>query len=247
MTGITDLAGSAQPACRQIRQLLGVYIVGAIDPAERAYVDAHLADCRDCREELAGLAGLPALLGRVSLVDAERLSEDGHGLPDMDEPPAELLNSLLRRVAGRRRTRSKRRRRAASMSPAAASSAASSQSARSGSAATNGPYARVAPTSGTDSPIRTCTPPSPSLATAQSSSVSRVLPMPASPVIRSSWAWPPLARVNSASAVPRSAARPTPSATRSLPAGCRRCGGCTGAWRRRAAISRAPSRCTAAR
>lgn len=105
MTGITDLAGSAQPACRQIRQLLGVYIVGAIDPAERAHVDAHLADCRDCREELAGLAGLPALLGRVSLVDAERLSEDGHGLPDMDEPPAELLNSLLRRVAGRRRTR----------------------------------------------------------------------------------------------------------------------------------------------
>jgi Putative zinc-finger len=105
MTGITDLTGPAQPACRQIRQLLGVYIVGAIDPAERAYVDAHLADCRDCREELAGLAGLPALLGRVPLVDAERLSEDDHGLPDMDEPPAELLNSLLRRVAGRQRTR----------------------------------------------------------------------------------------------------------------------------------------------
>jgi hypothetical protein len=105
MTGITDLAGSAQPSCRQIRQLLGVYVVGAIDPAERAHVDAHLAACRECREELAGLAGLPALLGRVPLIDAERLSEDDHGLPDMDEPPAELLNSLLRRVAGRRRTR----------------------------------------------------------------------------------------------------------------------------------------------
>jgi hypothetical protein len=105
MTGITGTAGPAGPACREIRQLLGIYVVGAIDPAERAYVDAHLAECRDCREELGGLAGLPALLGRVPLVDAERLSEGGYGLPDMDEPPAELLNALLRRVAVRRRTR----------------------------------------------------------------------------------------------------------------------------------------------
>jgi hypothetical protein len=105
MTGITGMAGPTGPACREIRQLLGIYVVGAIDPAERAYVDAHLADCRDCREELGGLAGLPALLGRVALVDAERLSEGGYGLPDMDEPPAELLNALLRRVAVRRRTR----------------------------------------------------------------------------------------------------------------------------------------------
>jgi len=105
MTGITGMAGPTGPACREIRQLLGIYIVGAIDPIERAYVDAHLADCRDCREELGGLAGLPALLGRVPLIDAERLSEGGYGLPDMDEPPAELLNALLRRVAVRRRTR----------------------------------------------------------------------------------------------------------------------------------------------
>jgi len=93
------------PACREIRQLLGVYVVGAIDSAERAYVDGHLADCGACREELGGLAGLPALLGRVPLADAERLSEGGYGLPDMEEPPAEMLNGLLRRVALRRRGR----------------------------------------------------------------------------------------------------------------------------------------------
>jgi hypothetical protein len=93
------------PACREIRQLLGVYVVGAIDPAERAYVDGHLAECGACREELGGLAGLPALLGRVPLADVERLSEGGYGLPDMEEPPAELLNGLLRRVAVRRRGR----------------------------------------------------------------------------------------------------------------------------------------------
>ncbi len=93
------------PACREIRQLLGVYVVGAIDPAERSIVDAHLHGAADCREELSGLAGLPALLGRVPLADAERLTAAGPGLPDMAEPPAELLNGLLRRVAARRRAR----------------------------------------------------------------------------------------------------------------------------------------------
>jgi hypothetical protein len=93
------------PACREIRQLLGVYVVGAIDPSERAIVDLHLQDCPACREELSGLAGLPALLGRVPREDVLRMGEGGVGLPDMDEPPAELLNSLLRRVAGTRRTR----------------------------------------------------------------------------------------------------------------------------------------------
>ncbi|HEY1621141.1 MAG TPA: zf-HC2 domain-containing protein [Streptosporangiaceae bacterium] len=97
--------GGAGPACREVRQLLGVYVVGAIDPAERAVVDDHLASCRDCREELSGLAGLPALLRRVPLADAERLAEGGYGVPDMAEPPAELLNSLLRRVTARRRNR----------------------------------------------------------------------------------------------------------------------------------------------
>jgi predicted anti-sigma-YlaC factor YlaD len=93
------------PACREIRQLLGVYVVGAIDPSERAIVDLHLQDCPACREELSGLAGLPALLGRVPREDVLRMGDGGVGLPDMDEPPAELLNSLLRRVAGTRRTR----------------------------------------------------------------------------------------------------------------------------------------------
>ena len=39
--------------CPEVRISLGVYVLGAIDPAERAVVDAHLATCRDCRDELA--------------------------------------------------------------------------------------------------------------------------------------------------------------------------------------------------
>ncbi len=97
---MTELAG-----CGDIRQALGVYVVGAIDPAERAIVDAHLSWCQDCREELAGLAALPALLGRVPLADAERLALDDAELRDLEEPPAELLDSLLRQIAARRRVR----------------------------------------------------------------------------------------------------------------------------------------------
>jgi predicted anti-sigma-YlaC factor YlaD len=90
-------------SCGDIRQALGVYVVGAIDPAERATVDEHLTHCSDCTQELAGLAGLPALLGRVPLTDAERLARDGAGLEPQDEPRPELLDSLLRRVTVRRR------------------------------------------------------------------------------------------------------------------------------------------------
>ncbi|MEV4252687.1 zf-HC2 domain-containing protein, partial [Spirillospora sp. NPDC049652] len=51
--------------CGEVRTALGVYVLGAIDPPERARVDGHLTSCPACRDELAALAGLPALLGRV--------------------------------------------------------------------------------------------------------------------------------------------------------------------------------------
>ena len=60
--------------CAEARISLGVYVLGAIEPSERALVDAHVATCRDCRDELAGLAGLPALLARVSVEEAAALA-----------------------------------------------------------------------------------------------------------------------------------------------------------------------------
>jgi anti-sigma factor RsiW len=91
--------------CREARRALGVYVVGAIDPAERALVDTHLSGCPACREELAGLAGLPALLGRVPGADAELLALDDERLRALDEPSPELLHSLLRQVDARRKAR----------------------------------------------------------------------------------------------------------------------------------------------
>ena len=92
--------------CQFIRQSLGVYVVGAIDPAERARVDSHLSGCPECREELASLAGLPALLGRIPLAEAERMAGiSAERFISDDEPDSELLSPVLNRIAQQRRVR----------------------------------------------------------------------------------------------------------------------------------------------
>jgi anti-sigma factor RsiW len=78
--------------CSWVRTSLGVYVLGAIEPAERAEVDAHLPACSMCRDEVAALAGLPALLGRIS---EEQISQ-------VAEPPPALLEQLLTKAAAER-------------------------------------------------------------------------------------------------------------------------------------------------
>jgi hypothetical protein len=90
--------------CAEARTSLGVYVLGAIDPAERGLVDAHLATCRDCRDELAGLAGLPALLARVNPDEISRICVDDAVRPmASDDPPEELLGTVLGLADARRR------------------------------------------------------------------------------------------------------------------------------------------------
>ena len=90
--------------CAEARPSLGVYVLGAIDPAERGLVDAHLVTCRDCRDELAGLAGLPALLARVNPDEISRICADDTVSPvASDEPPEELLGTVLGLAEARRR------------------------------------------------------------------------------------------------------------------------------------------------
>ncbi len=96
--------------CPEARLSLGVYVLGAIDPGDRALVDGHLATCRDCRDELAGLAGLPALLARVSAEEAIALAATSVPPPsgrddEAREPPRELLGAVLDLTAARRRRR----------------------------------------------------------------------------------------------------------------------------------------------
>jgi putative zinc finger protein len=98
--------------CTEARTSLGVYVLGAIDPAERALVDAHLTTCQECRDELAGLAGLPALLARVNPDEISRICPDdtvGNAIPaavgvvSEEAPPEELLGTVLDLAQARRR------------------------------------------------------------------------------------------------------------------------------------------------
>jgi len=72
--------------CAGIRPLLGVYLTGAIAPADRAVVVRHLAACADCRAELAGLAGLPGLLRRPPVHAAAQASAADDTAPDYTDP-----------------------------------------------------------------------------------------------------------------------------------------------------------------
>jgi hypothetical protein len=88
--------------CAQARNRLGVYLLGAIGPAERAEVELHLAACPWCREELAGLAGLPGLLRRVppDMTLQVWMGESGEPVPG---PPLDTLIGRVRRIRFRRR------------------------------------------------------------------------------------------------------------------------------------------------
>jgi Putative zinc-finger len=89
---------TASSECSRLRMSLGVYVLGAIDPAERAELDRHLSGCERCRDELASLAGLPAMLSRVSEEQLDRLGP----------PPEELFDSILAQANRESRTRRRR-------------------------------------------------------------------------------------------------------------------------------------------
>jgi anti-sigma factor RsiW len=75
---------------------LASYVLGSLEPAERAALEEHLLECEVCRDELFSFAGLPGLLSRVSLDEATA------GLPTVRP---QLLDGLLARAAAERRTR----------------------------------------------------------------------------------------------------------------------------------------------
>jgi len=100
-----DDAGS----CAGIRSQLGVYLTGAIAPADRAAVVRHLAACADCRAELAGLAALPALLRRPPVQAAAQAFAEGDAGADGTGPDSSG-DAAPRRLA-RRMMRQRRRRR----------------------------------------------------------------------------------------------------------------------------------------
>jgi anti-sigma-K factor RskA len=71
---------------------LAGYVLGALDPGERAAFEQHLAGCDTCRAEVEELQGLPALLDRAA--------------PPIEVPPGlreRTFAAVERAAAGRRR------------------------------------------------------------------------------------------------------------------------------------------------
>jgi predicted anti-sigma-YlaC factor YlaD len=87
-------------SCADATIALGAYVVGALDRAERAEVEAHLAICPACRDELAVLAPLPGLMSRLSVAEVEA------GPPPVDDA---MLDRVLGAVDRERRTENRRR------------------------------------------------------------------------------------------------------------------------------------------
>lgn len=85
--------------------LTGAYALDALEPAERAAFQAHLATCRDCRDEVAGMLEAAARLGQAAAVPPppglrERALAQAAATPQV---PASLDTFPASRVPGRRR------------------------------------------------------------------------------------------------------------------------------------------------
>lgn len=84
---------------REVRELLGAYVLGQLDPAERAEVNQHLAGCAACRAELTGLAPVATALRGLD--------------PNLSVPPAPppgLGDQVLDRIQQHRRSAARRAR-----------------------------------------------------------------------------------------------------------------------------------------
>jgi anti-sigma-K factor RskA len=92
---------TAGTACAECRQLLGGYVLHALDPEETEIVRDHVAACPDCARELAELEDVPHLLDVAELSDASP-----------EQPPAALEEAVLDRFAREHRGARPRRPRA---------------------------------------------------------------------------------------------------------------------------------------
>jgi anti-sigma factor RsiW len=95
--------------CREIELSLGVLLVGALDPAERPAVEAHLADCPRCTALLAELAPLPGLLHRVDPLGHEAATPGDEAPPLVVTLGPPKLRDRLVEAARTERTRQHRR------------------------------------------------------------------------------------------------------------------------------------------
>jgi anti-sigma factor RsiW len=77
--------------CETHGELVGGYVLQALDPAEQAAMQRHIEECELCRREYEALSGIPALLDRIVPADVPPPT-----------PSPELEEAVLDRVARER-------------------------------------------------------------------------------------------------------------------------------------------------
>ncbi|MEU0069868.1 zf-HC2 domain-containing protein [Streptomyces sp. NPDC006332] len=74
-------------ACRE-NLALGAYLLGVLEPADRAVVERHVARCADCRAELIELAPLVGLLPPLRAEELRRAERAAHAAQASPTGPA---------------------------------------------------------------------------------------------------------------------------------------------------------------
>lgn len=82
--------------CEQVGIDMAVYVLGALEPAERSALETHLSGCASCRTALAEFAGLPGLLSRLTLAQVE---------DQLPTPSPRVLEQLLTAAIRHRKRR----------------------------------------------------------------------------------------------------------------------------------------------
>lgn len=83
------------PEHQQLRESLGAYVLGVLDPPDRRHLERHLSECGDCTDELTRLTPLPGLLSRVSEPEVS---------DDLLVPSDGLLDGVVARLAQEERS-----------------------------------------------------------------------------------------------------------------------------------------------
>lgn len=94
---------------KETHELLGAYLLGGLDDADRLRFEEHLKHCGTCRSELSDLESLPGLLDALPVPDAVALAVPARR-PGSDAPAevAPVPKPVLDELAARRRNSRRR-------------------------------------------------------------------------------------------------------------------------------------------
>jgi hypothetical protein len=88
---------------KELHELLGAYLLGGLDDADKARFEEHARQCAICRDELADLETLPDLLNAVPVPDAVALAVPAARARHSGEPVLTVPQPLFDELAARRR------------------------------------------------------------------------------------------------------------------------------------------------